>query len=83
MHFFKNSENVFVRFLRHLIFCFVLTLICALHSGIHKLKQSLPKRWIGKMTMYDPIFPVAMEIAEETCLICFDEFQVRAEVGKL
>uniref|UniRef100_A0A673JHR8 AFG1 like ATPase b n=1 Tax=Sinocyclocheilus rhinocerous TaxID=307959 RepID=A0A673JHR8_9TELE len=62
---------------------FVLTLICALHSGIHKLKQSLPKRRIGKMTMYDPIFPVAMEIAEETCLLCFDEFQVRAGVGKL
>uniref|UniRef100_A0A671ND69 AFG1 like ATPase b n=1 Tax=Sinocyclocheilus anshuiensis TaxID=1608454 RepID=A0A671ND69_9TELE len=55
---------------------FVLTLICALHSGIHKLKQSLPKRRIGKMKMYDPIFPVAMEIAEETCLLCFDEFQV-------
>ncbi|NP_001020653.2 lactation elevated protein 1 homolog B [Danio rerio] len=46
------------------------------HRRIHKLKQSLPKRRIGKMTMYDPIFPVAMEIAEETCLICFDEFQV-------
>ncbi|KTF99680.1 hypothetical protein cypCar_00010041, partial [Cyprinus carpio] len=46
------------------------------HRRIHKLKQSLPKRRIGKMTMYDPIFPVAMEIAEETCLLCFDEFQV-------
>ncbi|XP_055041927.2 lactation elevated protein 1 homolog B isoform X1 [Misgurnus anguillicaudatus] len=46
------------------------------HKRIHKLKQSLPKRRIGKMTIYDPIFPVAMEIAEETCLICFDEFQV-------
>ncbi|XP_048062960.1 lactation elevated protein 1 homolog B [Megalobrama amblycephala] len=46
------------------------------HRRIHKLKLSLPKRRIGKMTMYDPIFPVAMEIAEETCLICFDEFQV-------
>ncbi|XP_051954387.1 lactation elevated protein 1 homolog B isoform X1 [Xyrauchen texanus] len=46
------------------------------HRRIHKLKRSLPNRRIGKMTMYDPIFPVAMEIAEETCLICFDEFQV-------
>ncbi|TRY99196.1 hypothetical protein DNTS_001993 [Danionella cerebrum] len=44
--------------------------------GIHKLKQSLPKRRIGQMSIYDPIFPVANEIAEETCLICFDEFQV-------
>ncbi|XP_051510891.1 lactation elevated protein 1 homolog B-like [Myxocyprinus asiaticus] len=46
------------------------------HRRIHKLKRSLPNRRIGKMTIYDPIFPVAMEIAEETCLICFDEFQV-------
>ncbi|CAM4694391.1 unnamed protein product [Leuciscus chuanchicus] len=46
------------------------------HRRIHKLKLSLPKRRIGKMTVYDPIFPVAMEIAKETCLICFDEFQV-------
>ncbi|XP_043075225.1 lactation elevated protein 1 homolog B isoform X3 [Puntigrus tetrazona] len=46
------------------------------HRRIYKLKQSLPKRRIGKMTMYDPIFPVAMEIAEETCLLCFVEFQV-------
>ncbi|KAK7132926.1 hypothetical protein R3I94_014973 [Phoxinus phoxinus] len=46
------------------------------HRRIHKLKLSLPKRRIGEMTMYDPIFPVAMEIAKETCLICFDEFQV-------
>lgn len=45
--------------------------------GIHRLKQSLPKRQLGKMTMYDPIFPVAMEIAAETCLLCLDEFQVR------
>ncbi|XP_066533518.1 lactation elevated protein 1 homolog B [Hoplias malabaricus] len=46
------------------------------HRRIHHLKQSLPKRRIGKMTMYDPIFPVAIEIAAETCLLCLDEFQV-------
>ncbi|XP_017568463.1 lactation elevated protein 1 homolog B isoform X1 [Pygocentrus nattereri] len=47
-----------------------------IHRRIHRLKQSLPKRRIGEMTMYDPIFPVAMEIATETCLLCLDEFQV-------
>uniref|UniRef100_A0A3Q1ETC5 AFG1 like ATPase b n=1 Tax=Acanthochromis polyacanthus TaxID=80966 RepID=A0A3Q1ETC5_9TELE len=39
-------------------------------------KQSLPKRRLGKMFTYDPISPVAMEISNETCLLCFDEFQV-------
>lgn len=28
------------------------------------------------MFTYDPISPVAMEISDETCLLCFDEFQV-------
>lgn len=28
------------------------------------------------MFTYDPISPVAMEISSETCLLCFDEFQV-------
>ncbi len=26
---------------------------------------------------YDPIAPVAEEISEEACLLCFDEFQVQ------
>lgn len=47
-----------------------------IHKRIHRLKQSLPKRRLGKMTVYDPISPVAMEISQETCLLCFDEFQV-------
>ncbi|XP_028997154.1 lactation elevated protein 1 homolog B isoform X2 [Betta splendens] len=47
-----------------------------IHKRIHRRKQSLPKRRLGKMLIYDPISPVAMEISEETCLLCFDEFQV-------
>lgn len=50
--------------------------VCALLPGIHRRKQSLPKRKLGKMFTYDPISPVAMEISNETCLLCFDEFQV-------
>ncbi|XP_067312200.1 AFG1 like ATPase a [Pseudorasbora parva] len=47
------------------------------HKRIHRLKQSLPKRKVGKMAKaYDPIAPVAEEISEEACLLCFDEFQV-------
>ncbi|XP_076612019.1 lactation elevated protein 1 homolog B [Chaetodon auriga] len=46
------------------------------HKRIHRRKQSLPKRRLGKMFTYDPISPVAMEISNETCLLCFDEFQV-------
>ncbi|KAG7239645.1 hypothetical protein INR49_028581 [Caranx melampygus] len=47
-----------------------------MHTGIHRRKQSLPKRRLGNMFTYDPISPVAMEISSETCLLCFDEFQV-------
>ncbi|XP_061741652.1 lactation elevated protein 1 homolog B [Nerophis ophidion] len=46
------------------------------HKRIHRWKQSLPKRKLGDMFTYDPISPVAMEISRETCLLCFDEFQV-------
>uniref|UniRef100_A0A674NER0 AFG1 like ATPase a n=1 Tax=Takifugu rubripes TaxID=31033 RepID=A0A674NER0_TAKRU len=47
------------------------------HKRIHRLKQSMPKRKAGKMAKsYDPIAPVAEEISEEACLLCFDEFQV-------
>uniref|UniRef100_A0A3B4VBG3 AFG1 like ATPase b n=1 Tax=Seriola dumerili TaxID=41447 RepID=A0A3B4VBG3_SERDU len=47
-----------------------------IHRRIHRRKQSLPKRRLGNMFTYDPISPVAMEISNETCLLCFDEFQV-------
>ncbi|XP_047201616.1 AFG1 like ATPase a [Girardinichthys multiradiatus] len=47
------------------------------HKRIHRLKQSMPKRKAGKMAKsYDPIAPVAEEISDEACLLCFDEFQV-------
>ncbi|XP_045916486.1 lactation elevated protein 1 homolog B isoform X2 [Micropterus dolomieu] len=46
-----------------------------IHKRIHRRKQSLPKRRLGKMFTYDPISPVAMELSDETCLLCFDEFQ--------
>lgn len=32
---------------------------------------------------YDPIAPVAEEISEEACLLCFDEFQVRNLISLL
>ncbi|KAI4905384.1 hypothetical protein NFI96_016367 [Prochilodus magdalenae] len=63
----KNSRKKRLHFNRFML---------DIHRRIHRLKQSLPKRRIGKMTTYDPIFPVAMEIAAETCLLCLDEFQV-------
>ncbi|XP_030051055.1 AFG1-like ATPase [Microcaecilia unicolor] len=47
------------------------------HKRIHRLKQSMPKRKAGRMAKsYDPIAPIAEEISEEACLLCFDEFQV-------
>ncbi|KAM6459528.1 AFG1-like ATPase isoform 3-T3 [Liasis olivaceus] len=46
------------------------------HKRIHCLKQRLPKRKAGLMAKsYDPIAPIADEISEEACLLCFDEFQ--------
>ncbi|XP_063773147.1 AFG1-like ATPase isoform X2 [Pseudophryne corroboree] len=47
------------------------------HERIHRLKKSLPKRKAGFMAKtYDPIAPIAEELSEEACLLCFDEFQV-------
>ncbi|XP_037304736.2 lactation elevated protein 1 homolog B isoform X1 [Pungitius pungitius] len=47
-----------------------------IHKRIHRRKQSLPKRRLGERFTSDPILPVAMEISNEVCLLCFDEFQV-------
>uniref|UniRef100_A0A673XGM6 AFG1 like ATPase b n=1 Tax=Salmo trutta TaxID=8032 RepID=A0A673XGM6_SALTR len=47
-----------------------------IHKRIHRRKQSTPQRRLGKMFTYDPISQVAMEISNETCVLCFDEFQV-------
>lgn len=61
------------KFFRYLSFYFI---------GIHRLKQSMPKRKAGKMAKaYDPIAPVAEEISEEAALLCFDEFQVLVHNG--
>lgn len=53
-----------------------------IHRRIHSLKDSFVKLSGDKTTRanhYDPIPPVATKIAEESWLICFDEFQVRRQ----
>ena len=47
------------------------------YPGIHYFKKQLP-RSTGreKPHAYDPIGPVARDIASEAHLLCFDEFQV-------
>lgn len=45
------------------------------HKQIHEVKQSLAAAG-DKTRDYDPIKPVAEQIAAKTWLICFDEFQV-------
>jgi protein AFG1 len=49
-------------------------------SGVHKFKSTLPPRdrTKNKSQPVDPIPPIATEISEESMLLCFDEFQVRA-----
>lgn len=64
-----NSSSLYIE---HKL-CLILPIL-----GIHRLKQNLPKRKAGLMAKaYDPIAPIAEEISEEACLLCFDEFQVR------
>ena len=47
--------------------------------GIHNFKDQLPlqTRQSRKTRTYDPIRPVANNIANESHLLCFDEFQVK------
>ena len=47
-------------------------------TGIHEFKKNLPKIYGSskKSRSYDPIGPVARQIADQVHLLCFDEFQV-------
>ncbi len=36
----------------------------------------MPPKRRGKAQIYDPIGPVARDVAQESHLLCFDEFQV-------
>ena len=48
-----------------------------LFVGIHNFKMNLPKpSGYEKPHAYDPIGPVARDIAQQVHLLCFDEFQV-------
>jgi len=48
------------------------------HAGIHRVKQTTVSTFATgtKPKVYDPIPPVAEDIAQEAWLLCFDEFQV-------
>jgi protein AFG1 len=51
------------------------------HQRIHEYKKSIPRQYNTSATQpYDPIPPVAADISEESWLLCFDEFQVRAGI---
>lgn len=47
------------------------------HSKVHEVKKTIVRDASStKLQPFDPIPPVASSIAEETWLLCFDEFQV-------
>lgn len=46
------------------------------HERLHKFKLTLPPSHISDRKCYDPIAPIARDIAADTFLLCFDEFQV-------
>ena len=54
-----------------------MAIIVLLITGIHQFKKSLP-RSSGRERphAYDPIAPVARDVASDSHLLCFDEFQV-------
>jgi predicted ATPase len=58
----------------------ILNIFSKFSSGVHKFKSALPPRDRSKKRSQpvDPIPPIASEISEESMLLCFDEFQVRA-----
>jgi len=41
-----------------------------MHKAVHALK-------VSDNGIEDPIYPVARDLAKETSVLCFDEFQVR------
>ncbi|XP_018300332.1 putative ATPase N2B [Mycetomoellerius zeteki] len=47
------------------------------HSRVHEVKKTIVRDVTStKLQPFDPIPPIASDIAEETWLLCFDEFQV-------
>lgn len=46
------------------------------HERIHKYKSTLSRDQLNQNKGFDPIRAVALAIASETYLLCFDEFQV-------
>lgn len=54
------------------------------HSRVHKVKKMIVRDTAStKLQPFDPIPPVASSIAEETWLLCFDEFQVNIHISFL
>lgn len=49
-------------------------------KGIHQFKHTYAQRGT-KAQSYDPIVPVALAIAQNSHLLCFDEFQVSLGAG--
>jgi len=51
------------------------------HSRVHEVKKTIVRDVTStKLQPFDPIPPVASGIAEETWLLCFDEFQVEIHI---
>ena len=52
-------------------------LLSMIIAGIHQFKKNLPRSSSrDKSHAYDPIAPVARDVASTAHLLCFDEFQV-------